>query len=104
WFTFSQTHRTSPGVTAMARRFLMFTLLCVVGLILNVGVVQLLVAVLHFPWVPGVAAGIAVAGAWNFFTNANLTWKGGRKRETESANRAAAVSMRSREAHVGKFQ
>jgi dolichol-phosphate mannosyltransferase len=104
WFTFSETHRASSGVTAMARRFLMFTLICVVGLILNVGVVQLLVAILHFPWVLGVAAGIAVAGAWNFFTNANLTWNGGRKRETESANRTAAVSMPGREAHVGKFQ
>jgi dolichol-phosphate mannosyltransferase len=75
-FTFPETRKASPGLKAVLRRLLMFSLISSVGLILNVGAVQLLVASLRFPWVPGVVVGIALAGAWNFFTNANITWKG----------------------------
>lgn len=103
-FTFPEMHRASPGAAAMARRFLMFTLICVAGLVLNVGVVELLVGILHLPWVPGVVAGIAAAGAWNFFTNANLTWNGAPKRGIRSPNASAAAPISGREAHAGKFQ
>lgn len=104
-FTFPETRRVSPGAAAVARRFLTFTLVCVAGLLLNVGVVELLVDILRVPWVPGVVAGTAVAGAWNFFTNANLTWNGAPKREVRGANAATAGSpIRSRAAHAGKFQ
>jgi dolichol-phosphate mannosyltransferase len=80
-FTFPETHRASPGSGPMFRRFLMFTLISLVGLLLNVAVVELLVAKLRVPWLPGVAAGIAVAGAWNFFSNSNFTWSAGRKKK-----------------------
>ena len=83
-FTFPETYRASPGSGPLFRRFLMFTLISLVGLLLNVAVVELLVAKLHEPWLPGVAAGIAVAGAWNFLTNSNLTWNTGRKKKSSA--------------------
>ena len=74
-FTFPESRKASPGWMRMLRRFGMFTLISAVGLVLNVAVVELLIAVLHWPWMVGVSAGIVIAGAWNFFANANLTWR-----------------------------
>jgi len=73
-FTFPEAHRASPSWGAMLRRCGMFALISGAGLLLNVAVVEFLVAILHLPWLPGVSAGIVIAGAWNFFANANLTW------------------------------
>jgi dolichol-phosphate mannosyltransferase len=84
-FTFSEAREASPGVGPTVHRLLIFTLISLGGLILNIGVVELLVAILRLPWVLGIVAGIAVAGAWNFFANANSTWKVERKSETVAA-------------------
>jgi len=74
-FTFKETHQASPRGHSMWRRFLTFTLLSLIGLVINFAVVVLLLASLHVRWVLGVTAGIALGGAWNFFSNANLTWR-----------------------------
>lgn len=87
-FTFPESHRDSPSWSSMLRRFGMFTLISGAGLLLNVAVVELLVAILHLPWVPGVSAGIVIAGAWNFFTNANLTWRPGRRKDRFATEQA----------------
>ena len=87
-FTFPERHRASPGWEPMLRRFGAFSLISGVGLLLNVAVVELLVAILHLSWVPGVSAGIIIAGAWNFFTNANLTWRPGPKKYRSAASEA----------------
>ena len=81
-FTFPEARKATPGVGPVVYRLLIFTLISLGGLILNVAVVELLVAKLRLHWVPGIIAGIAVAGAWNFFANANFTWKVKRKNET----------------------
>lgn len=87
-FTFPESHRASPGWSPMVRRFGMFTLISGFGLLLNVAVVEVLVAIFHLPWLPGVSGGIVIAGAWNFFTNANLTWRPGRRKHLFAANEA----------------
>lgn len=81
-FTFPEAQKASPGMGSGMRRLLMFTLISLVGLVLNVGAVEVLVAIMHLSWVLGVVAGIVVAGAWNFFANANITWKVERKNKT----------------------
>ena len=81
-FTFPEVRKASPGMAPAMHRFLIFAFISLGGLILNVGVVELLVAILRLPWVLGILAGIAVAGAWNFFANANFTWKVGRQNKT----------------------
>ena len=85
-FTFPESHGASPGWSPMLRRFGTFALISGVGLVLNVAVVELFIAILHLPWLPGVSTGIVVAGAWNFFTNANLTWRPDRKKHLSGAN------------------
>jgi dolichol-phosphate mannosyltransferase len=87
-FTFPETQQVFPGAGPLARRFALFTVISLAGLVLNVGVVELLVAILHFPWLIGVASGIAVAGGWNFFSNSNWTW-----RPQRTKNPTPAVSI-----------
>ena len=82
-FTFPEARKASPGMGPAMHRLLIFAFISLGGLVLNVGVVELLVAILRLPWVPGILAGIAVAGAWNFFANANFTWR--RKNKTAAA-------------------
>jgi dolichol-phosphate mannosyltransferase len=84
-FTFPETRRALPGAGQMMRRLAAFTLISLVGLVLNVCAVEFLLGSLHLPWFAGVTAGIMAAGAWNFFANANVTWKGERKRSVEEA-------------------
>lgn len=74
-FTFWETHEAAPGWGQIWRRFLAFALFSGVGFLINVGIILLLVGTLRVPWLPGVIAGIGLAGAWNFFTNSNLTWR-----------------------------
>lgn len=87
-FTFPETHRASPSWGSMLRRSAMFALISGAGLLLNVAVVEFLVAILHLPWLPGVSAGVILAGAWNFFTNANLTWRPGPRKYLSAASEA----------------
>lgn len=87
-FTFPESHKTKPGWGPMLGRFKMFALISAAGLVLNVGVVELLVGRSHTSWMLGVCAGIILAGAWNFFANANLTWGAGAKRRGFAANKA----------------
>ncbi|HXR17381.1 MAG TPA: glycosyltransferase family 2 protein [Terriglobales bacterium] len=103
-FTFPKTRKASPGVGPMAQRLLAFALISSIGLILNVGVVEGLVGLLHFPWIPGVTAGIAVAGAWNFFANTNLTWKGERKGRTLAASEVSDAPASSHEPAVEQIK
>ena len=81
-YTFWETHKAAPGWHQMWRRFLAFTLFSGVGLLINVGVVELLVGTRRVRWLPGVIAGIVLAGAWNFFGNSNLTWRAWWDRKT----------------------
>lgn len=102
-FTFPETRKASPGIRPLARRLLKFTLICWVGLILNVGLVELLVAALHGPWILGVTTGIVAAGAWNFFGNANITWTGER-RKTAAAGGMLDAPASSHKPAVGEIR
>ena len=75
WFTFWETHNALPGWKRIWQRFLAFSLLSGVGLLINVGIVEILVGTRHVHWLIGLIAGIGFAGAWNFFSNANVTWQ-----------------------------
>jgi dolichol-phosphate mannosyltransferase len=99
-FTFAEVRKDSPRATS--HRFLVFTLVSVVGLIMNAALVELLVAVLHWPWQPGVVAAIAVAGVWNFFANANVTWGSGRVRKRATDRVVLEEDASKRESPVGE--
>jgi dolichol-phosphate mannosyltransferase len=86
-FTFAEIREDSPDPAA--RRLLMFTLISVAGLILNAGLVEFFVSFLRWHWIPGVLAGVVVAGGWNFFANSNLTWRG--KRNKRALAKAAVA-------------
>jgi dolichol-phosphate mannosyltransferase len=104
WFTFPETRKAFPGLRPLLHRFLMFALISLVGLCFNVGVVECLVGLLRLPWLPGVSGGIAIAGAWNFFANANVTWNGERKRELPVAVEMIDLSVPSPEITYGGSQ
>lgn len=97
-FTFPETHRASPSWGTMLRRCGTFALISGAGLLLNVAVVEFLVAILHLPWLPGVSAGVILAGAWNFFANANLTWRPDPKKRLAQADEGLEMPQSSQPA------
>ena len=73
-FTFWETRRVDPGIKAMLRRFLLFTLFSLGGAVLNVAATSALLR-MRMPLLPAAAVGIGLAGAFNFVANANYSWR-----------------------------
>ena len=73
-FTFWETRRVDPGIKAMLRRFLLFTLFSLGGAVLNVAAVAALER-MRMPLLPAAAIGIGLAGVFNFVANANYSWR-----------------------------
>jgi len=92
-FTFWETHRAEPGRSRILRRFLWFMLFSISGLLVNVGLILILVGGMGIPVVPGLVAGIAFSGVWNFFFNSNLTWRAWWNRRALSKTSAASEML-----------
>jgi putative flippase GtrA len=75
FFTFRDARAADPGLSRMARRFLLFLTFSVAGAAINLGLSWALARVLGLPQSLGVLAGMSVAALWNFFLNANITWQ-----------------------------
>jgi dolichol-phosphate mannosyltransferase len=103
-FTFPETRKALPGARAVAHRFGTFSFISLVGLALNVGVVEVLVGLLRTHWLLGVVAGISIAGAWNFFANANFTWEGERKRRSHAGSKSFDPAASNHEPVVGRIK
>lgn len=74
-FTFWETHRKEPAWSKVALRFVAFVAISAPGVALNMVVTTHLATRVGWALVPAVLAGIGVAALWNFFANANFTWK-----------------------------
>lgn len=74
-FTFWETHRKEPAWPKVAVRFVAFAAISAPGVALNTALTSHLATRLGWALVPAVLAGISAAALWNFFANANFTWK-----------------------------
>jgi dolichol-phosphate mannosyltransferase len=66
--------RTQTGFGSGVRRFLTFNLFCLGGAVINVGTLWLLVETMGLGHLFSHLFGIALATAWNYGMNANITW------------------------------
>lgn len=95
-FTFWETRKAEPGLGHTLARFARFTLFSGAAVLLNLLLVGLLHGLLGLPQAPSLGMAILVAGAFNFFLNANLTWRAWWNRKllartvSEEGRRAAA--------------
>lgn len=64
--------RSAPG--PLVKRFLRFELICLAGLLLNLGVLTLCVKRLGMHYLLGNVIAIAVSTAWNFLLNLRWNW------------------------------
>ncbi|TAN23109.1 MAG: glycosyltransferase [Acidobacteria bacterium] len=73
FYTFRDASSAAPSVRDRLRRLAHFYTLSLVGLGINTASVTLLAELL--PWPAALAVGIALASAWNYFSNAAVTWR-----------------------------
>ena len=64
---------TFKATSVQSRRFAQFVVISLVGMVINLAILNVLVRLRH-PLRPGNLAGIMVATAWNFFANSKWTW------------------------------
>lgn len=64
---------TFKATSVQSRRFAQFVIISLVGMGINIAVLNLLVA-FNSHYAPANLAGIVIATAWNFFANSKWTW------------------------------
>lgn len=74
-FTFWETRRSRPGLANTLRRFTAFVLLSSTGAALNFALYGLFYGLLSLPKGLALILAIILAGMFNFFVNANVTWR-----------------------------
>jgi len=73
-WTFGDLSRKEPGVYAKFRRFLGFNAICLVGLMLNVVILNFLFNYAHTNRYLANAVAILLVTSWNYFFNRKLNW------------------------------
>lgn len=74
-WTFGDISQRQPGKRRMFKRFLKFNIVCLMGLILNVLIVNLLFNVFHINEYLAKLIAIALVTLWNFWINTKLNWR-----------------------------
>jgi dolichol-phosphate mannosyltransferase len=74
-WTFGDISQRQPGKRRMFKRFLKFNVVCLMGLILNVLIVNFLFNVFHVNEYLAKLVAIAVVTLWNFWINMKLNWR-----------------------------
>lgn len=74
-WTFGDISQRQPGKKRMFKRFLKFNFVCLMGLILNVLIVNFLFNVFHVNEYLAKLVAIAVVTLWNFWINMKLNWR-----------------------------
>ena len=74
-WTFSDISSRQQGWNSRIRRFIKFNVVCLMGLILNVLLLNVFVGLLHLnPYLSNLLA-IAIVTIWNFWINLKLSWR-----------------------------
>ncbi|MEM6447419.1 MAG: glycosyltransferase [Cyanobacteria bacterium P01_D01_bin.123] len=74
-WTFADRARQQHRFTQTAKRWLKFNLICSLGLVLNLAVLQLLTRGLGLHYLAGNAIAIGLVTFWNFWLNLKLNWR-----------------------------
>jgi dolichol-phosphate mannosyltransferase len=74
-WTFGDISQRQPGKRRMFKRFLKFNVVCLMGLIINVLIVNFLFNVFHVNEYLAKLVAIAVVTLWNFWINLKLNWR-----------------------------
>jgi len=75
FWTFGDISRLQPGKRQRLKRLLKFNIICLVGLLLNVGIVNFFVNILHINEYVAKIIAIAAVTVWNFWLNLKLSWR-----------------------------
>jgi len=73
YFTFRDRRR--PSINSIFGRLLKFNLVCLVGLLINLGVLWIFTSVVGINYLISNLFGIALAFLWNYFANSMWTWE-----------------------------
>jgi dolichol-phosphate mannosyltransferase len=65
---------TFKSATIQSRRFAQFVIISVIGMVINLAILNILFNYLGTHYAPANLAGIMVATAWNFYANSKWTW------------------------------
>jgi len=75
FWTFGDISRLQPGKRQRLKRLLKFNIICLAGLVLNVGIVNFFVNILHINEYVAKIIAIAAVTVWNFWLNLKLSWR-----------------------------